>query len=291
MKINTHFDSSYYITKLEKELENIPGEVNLVLAENKGAGFMRADFEGLNFALTLNPENTPIIFCSFMPENYFDDEKFYNKFHALMAKKRVGFLQLPFTSEVFVLKYNELLQDEKEEDLLAIEINRVNSFESQMGSIKHGAQSFFRGEGSDYARSRLTKSISEARELGLTGNDDEIIQQIKDFEYQPKSSFFAGKFFPGIFCDIENTLLVNGEISASMFATLQAFSNVNRPITLWTGGEVKDLQKILTQNRISWKLISKTDLTGAEVEIAYDDENFDTFFKKYGVKVKKFIQI
>ncbi len=42
---------------------------------------------------------------------------------------------------------------------------------------------------------------------------------------------------------------------------------------------------------ILWKLVSKTDFFGAEVEIAYDDLSYENFHSKFGVKVRKFNQV
>ena len=297
MKINDFFASEVFVKILIDKLENEPGELSLVLAEYTGVHGTdkRADWKGLDIALSLDPEKAPIIFSSFMPEEYFangangySDEK-GDKFHSLMAKKRVGFLQLPFTSESLVEKYKELLKDEKEEDTLAIEINRINSFEKEMGSIKHTADRYI-GENSDYAKQIVTKAVSEARVIGLIGSDEEVAEQIKNFKHQPKSSIFAGKFFPGVYCDIEGTLLKDGEINIPVLEKLKELSK-EKPITLWTGGKIEDLKKILASNGIIWKLISKNDLTGAEVETAYDDEDFSVFFGKYGVKVRDFNKI
>jgi hypothetical protein len=47
----------------------------------------------------------------------------------------------------------------------------------------------------------------------------------------------------------------------------------------------------LLKDDITWKLVPKPDFTGAEVEIAFDDEEFQDFFEKYGIKVKEFNKI
>ena len=293
MKITAFLGNQSYIDHLTADLQNEEGEFFLVCAEYERPGHTNdklSDFKGLDVALTLNPEEAPIILCSFMDEKYFT-ENFSDKFHALMAKKRVCFVRLPyvFTPKQWLDKYQELLKDNKEEDTLAIEINRINSFEQEMGHIQHRVQSCFRDD-SIYAKEQIANAVVEARGIGATGSDEEIALQIRDFKRQPKNSILAGKFFPGVFCDIENTLIVDGKVNTSMLTTLQTFS-LSKPITLWTGGKVEDLQKILTQNEIIWKLISKTDLTGATVEIAYDDEEYSVFFEKYGIKVNEFRKI
>jgi hypothetical protein len=226
-----------------------------------------------------------------MPEEFFanSDKDKADKFNAFMAKKGCGFLQLPFSSNQLFSKYNELLNSEKEEDLLAIEINRINSFETKMAQIQHRSYRSV-GVNSDRDKEIVAKAIFESRELGLSGSDEEIINQIINFKHQPKNSIFAGKFFPGVFCDLEGTLLKDGIVDRVILEFLRNFSE-KKPITLWTGGKVEELKKILISNHIPWKLISKYDLTGAEVEIAYDDEDFSVFFEKYAIKVRNFNKI
>ena len=296
MKINDYFLGVVFIPILKEKLQNEEGELSLVLAEYtkvEGPG-QRSEFLGLDIALSLDSAKVPIIFTSYMPEEYFAhgsgySEKDKGKFHSLMARNRVGYLRLPFTSDDLLAKYNELIGNKKEEDILAIEINRINSFESKMGVIQHTAQRFIR-EDSDQARQIVSNAVSKAREAGAIGSDEEVAEQIKNFKHQPKSSIFAGKFFPGVFCDVEGTLIKDGEINIEMLTKLKELSRT-KPITLWTGGNVEELGKILAKNSIKWKLISKRDLTGAEVETSYDDEDFYVFFEKYGVKVQNFNKI
>jgi len=296
MKINDYFLGAAFVPSLKDRLQNEEGELSLVLAEYTEAGESgkRTEFLGMDIALSLDPKNAPIILSSFMPEEYFAHGIGYSskdsvKFHSLMAKKRVGYLRLPFSAEELLSKYKELVGDDKEEDILAIEINRIESFESKMGSIQHTAKAHI-GVDSDYSRRTVSDAISKARAIGVAGSDDEVASIISNFRHQPKSSIFAGKFFPGIFCDVEGTLVKHGVVDIEMLSVLKELSKT-KPITLWTGGNVEDLNKILALNGIVWKLISKHDLTGAEVETSYDDEDFAVFFGKYGVKVRNFNKI
>jgi hypothetical protein len=241
----------------------------------------------LSFALKLKSE-IPTVICSYENEKYFF-ENFSEEFRALMAKKNVGFLRLPFVPETLVAKYKELSQGKKVVDELAIEINRINSFEKEMGMIQHSVSSFFEID-SDFAREKILAAVVKAREIGLLGSDSEVAMQIKGFRYQQKNSFFAGKFFPGVFCDLESTLIINGQVHNGMLRFLERLSESNS-ITLWTGGDIECFQQLLLEYNIFWKLVSKRDFFGAEVEKAFDDEDFHVFYEKYGIKVREFVKI
>jgi len=295
MKITSFFpnppNGENFADILSRHLSKEEGELYFVCAEYQRPGHNDdlSDLKGLDIALTLDPNKAPIIFCSFIPESHFTGKDFGSKFHALMAKKGVAFMQLPFTPRMIVEKYKELTGDKKEEDLLAIEINRINQFEIRISTIRHDFGRYF-NENSDYAKQMTSKAVTQAYEIGLTGTDEEIIDKIINFQHQPKNSVLAGKYFPGIFCDVEGTLLKDNIVNQTTYDLLKNLSE-KKPITLWTGGDIENLGKILAQNGITWKLVSKYDLTGAEVETAYDDEDYYIFFEKYGVKVQNFNKI
>ncbi len=290
MKIHLHTDSDggSFFHGLSEELIKEEGEVCLVLAECKTSNSNRTDFLGLDFALSLNVK-FPIIFCSFLSEVHFAQLGFGEKFLALIAKKGTGFLRLPFTNEELLEKYHELLHDDKEEDLLAIEINRVNTYQSTMARIQHKVQGRL-GRTDNDSKLTVASAVVDARNFGLTGTDEEIIQLIKDYEYKPQSSFYAGKFFPGVFVDIEGTILNGGELNKDILNQVKEFAG-KKPITLWTGGEIKSLIPILISHGIFWKVVSKYDFAGAEVEVAFDNENQEMIQKKYGVSIREFVQI
>ena len=293
MKIEKFCDNEALINMFNNGLKDQNGELLLILAESKLAdqSGRRSDFLGLDFASTIVEVKNPIILFSFIPEESFanSDKDKADKFNAFMAKKGCGFLQFPFGSDLLLSKYNELLNTEKEEDTLAIEINRINSFETEMAKIQHCSYRSV-GVNSDRDKEIVAKAILDVRALGLSGSDEEIINQIINFKRQPKNSIFAGKFFPGVFCDLEGTLLNENVVDNIMLELLRNLSK-EKPITLWTGGKVEELKKILIRNHIPWKLISKYDLAGAEVEIAYDDEDFSVFFEKYAIKVQNFNKV
>ena len=262
----------------------------MVCAENNRNG-ARQDLKGLNDAFELTRSNSnPTILCSFLPESYIAS-KFSNLYFALMAKKRVGFLRLPFAPQELLLKYQELMQNEKAEDLLSIEINQMTSFDSHMGTIQHSVSSCFH-EDSDRARSAIAEAVVKARVVGVTGTDEEVAIQIRDFKYRTGNNLFAGKFFPGVFCDVQNTLIKDGKVNEKMLGILQNFSKT-KPVTLWTGAilEIDKIKADLVSRDILWRLIPKYMLYGAEVEIAYDDEALSVLTEKYGFKVRDFVKV
>lgn len=292
MKIQATFGNDYFINGLNEQLKNEEGAVKLILAEYSEDGEHRLEFIGLKLALSQNPEELPIILTSFMSESDFLKMKDHStKFQALMAKRKIGFLQLPFTDQDFLAKYQELMSDEKVEDILAVELEKIDDFQTQMGYIKHSISGYVNNPESDQAKERIAKALIDGRNIGLLGTDSEVIEQIIGYVYQPvPNKYFAGRFFAGVFCDIEGTLLVDNKVNGELLITLKELSK-GRQITLWTGGNLREIKETLLKNKITWKLVPKSSFSGAEVEMAIDDEPYTVFHEKYGIEVKDFIQI
>lgn len=291
MEIKTYFDSNDSFIRINEALANEQGKLNLVFVEITQRGFSRSDFNGLDLALTLNPSDAPLIITSFMPEDSFlEDNKISSKFQALMAKKRVGYLRGPFDAAGLLAKYKELLSDKKPEDLLAIEINRINEFQKEMALIKNFI-SWYVYQDSDEARGRINKALIDGRKIGLLGTDNEVIEQIINYTYQPvPNSFMVGRSFSGIFCDVEGSLLIDNKVNIQLLITLRQLSKWKQ-ITLWTDGDLEEIKKVLLANHITWKLVSKYLFAGAEVETAIDDDEYEVFQAKYGIKAKDYCKL
>lgn len=268
------------------------GEFFLICAEYTKFEEKKSDFAGLELALNIDRGEKPMVICSFMSEQFFlQDSRLSGKFSALMAQKRVAFMRLPFSSTELYKEYLDLLEDEKKEDLLAIKLNEIATYDDIMATIRHRI-AHLQKSNLEKDNKIVNEAVLEARsKLRLTGTDQEVIIQIVNFK-SSKTSPFAGTFFPGVFCDIENTLLINGQVNEEMFLKLQELSETE-PITLWTGAvlEIDSIRKKLIQKGISWKVVPKTMFSGAEVEIAFDDEGYEEFYKKYNVKARSFNKI
>jgi hypothetical protein len=96
----------------------------------------------------------------------------------------------------------------------------------------------------------------------------------------------------GIFCDISGTLVSGKEINSDIFLTLKELEGQGKKINLWTGGTInQELTDLLENNQIYWPLLSKYDFEGQRVATAFDDENQEMIFKKYGISVTEFQQV
>jgi hypothetical protein len=265
----------------------------LIEAEYQRPGMddQSTDFIGLDLALTLNPDEAPIILCSiFREKDFISDKDLSIKFFALMAKKRVGFIDSINEPKEFYKKYLELIDGKKVEDPLAIELNQMSQYQKEIGHIEHSIGYGIRHGDLSKNDERVIEAIKKARKIGVIGTDEEVLKTILDFKRDSKDAKFVGKYFPGVFCDLEGTLLIDDGVNLELLRKLEELS-LTKPITLWTAGDIEEYQKKLISKGILWKLVSKTDFFGAEVEIAYDDLSYKEFNSKFGIKVRNFNQV
>jgi hypothetical protein len=242
----------------------------------------RYQMKGLDVAAKLDPTKKPIILFSVLEEK---ELMAIPRFRALIGRRRIGFIKVPFKLNDFRALYQKLLKDTKTEDAVAIELAQLEERDRKMRILKHDLKPWLNVE-------RLAKIIQKAREeVGLVGSDEEIVEQIRKYEQPSKKQMFSGKNWPGVFCDVEGTLLVEDKVNQKALKLLENFAKEGKPITLWTGGDPEEIQKKLFQKEITWKVVSKYDFEGAKVEIAIDDEPQAEFEKKYRIKPEKFIQI
>jgi hydroxymethylpyrimidine pyrophosphatase-like HAD family hydrolase len=99
-----------------------------------------------------------------------------------------------------------------------------------------------------------------------------------------------GQKLNGLFCDIEGTLFSNGVLNAHVLATIKQNEAEGKEITLWTDGNLTELQALLDANKITYPLRAKRDFAGAVVEMAIDDMDEHSFSALTKVYAERFIR-
>ncbi len=156
-----------------------------------------------------------------------------------------------------------------------------------MGILRHDLGNALR-----YDSARVQAILQRARdEARLTGTDEELIAVIENSQAEISEGLFPGEYFPGIFCDLEGCLLKDDGVNEEVRSTLEAYEQKGQPITLWTGGDLKELSKKARMARLPWKMVSKRALVGSKVEIVLDDEPKENFLRKYRIECREFSQI
>ncbi len=97
-----------------------------------------------------------------------------------------------------------------------------------------------------------------------------------------------GLFLPGVFCDVEDTFLINGQINEHLKKELEKYA-LEKPVNLWTGSDPEKFAHKV--GNVRYPVLSKNDYRGAEVEIAIDDMPPEALEREYGIKARKFVNV
>lgn len=98
------------------------------------------------------------------------------------------------------------------------------------------------------------------------------------------------EIMPGVFCDVDGTLLFNTTINEEVLGKLKDFSKTKK-ITLWTGGDKEDAKKRLVAKGIKYPLVGKYTFKGCTVEIVIDDMSRESFEEMYKIYSREYIQV
>jgi len=257
--------------------------VNVNLKERESD--MRIFHNGLNVALSLDPQKAPIILYSMMSRVSLSKEM---RFHALMGTRHIGFMKVPFEVRKVIELASELKDDQKVEDMLAWKLLRGFKQEALMGTLRHDL-----GNALNVDEARIQEVLQTAREkAGMTGADEDIIAEIMNPDWKPEEGMFPGERFSGVYCDIEGVLILKGgQINNNVVEILRSYERDGQPITLWTGGDTEKLSIKMIVAGLPWKVIPKQIFSGSTVQTVFDDESYEAFTEKYGIQCEGFTQI
>ena len=157
--------------------------------------------------------------------------------------------------------------------------------------IKHlrpHIRSFMREYGMDKEEAfNILRDYYEAEKRG-----ERFIFNPKDLNQNKKT-----KYYDAVFCDIEGTLIKDGEFNKELFEELKNYAK-EKPVNIWTGGGLYFMLKPgnyfrrnFDKEGMFFPLLEKRLFKGNKVEIAIDDLPKDLFEREYGIKVNKYIRV
>jgi hypothetical protein len=202
--------------------------------------------------------------------------------------KNTGYCQLPFNLSDVANVYKDICDGKKVENKAAILASQVAVKNTLVGVLLHDLH-----PGKD-----STKPLEKAeKEFGLEGSVEEVragLEKIRkeQGDSSPVADIIGDEVLPGIFCDIEGTLISSdGTVNESVLQMLEQEYG-KRPVCLWTGGDIEKLQKEMYKLEIKkFPVLSKYIFRNCNVETAIDDLSQERFEADYCIKVREYIEI
>lgn len=232
-------------------------------------------------------EEAPVIFYGFDSPGRFIFSG--NKAVPYSFLKNAGYVHLPANWTEIAKLYEEIVAGKKVE-------NKAMVLAGNAGTKKNIAR--FLHHDLYPGKSNHVHALERAKnELGITGDAQEVRAKLEAlFKKDTRSTVIAelaqGEMLPGVFCDIEGTLLAgNDEVNPLVAEKLEKFS-ADRAITLWTGGDVERIQKLLAKHSFrKFPLVSKYDFFGCKVQTVLDDLPAEEFEKEYGITCQEYLRV
>jgi len=256
--------------------------------EMSGQGARRISLSGLDVAVKRVKTGVPTIMFSFLSWTTAIDPLADDPcFQAVMSMPNARFLRLPFSKAQFcdAIREAQTPDTARVSDPLAWRLVEVPMQDNPHGRLSHDLKYAV----ADAAKMRAWLDLAR-KVFGAGKSQDELITLVQSAEPETGFQPFAGESFPDVCVDVEDTLFRGDELNAELVAMLEQEAKF-RPVTIWTGGDLKELSKKLRAAGLRWKLASKHWMRGASVARAYDDEPRADFVAKYGVTAGEYIQI
>mgnify|MGYP001244159915 CR=1 FL=1 len=138
---------------------------------------------------------------------------------------------------------------------------------------------------------RLIMDIDEKDQIDIP----EIIKRLEILKQEGQTQIeLSKKITEGVYCDVSGTLLIGEkeeELNLVVVEMLKLLEQQGHKITIWTGGNVEEYEKILRSKNINWTIRSKSDFTGQRVQYAIDNQSREVLKDEYQIYTEKFIRI
>ncbi len=262
---------------LQAKFAGVESDGFVVQLEGAYDGLHLQDVGGLAKALEVAPQGRPVVMLGW--QNPWDYAKF-PAWHAALGYTNVSFaLMLISAAELESL----LTTGKRCPDPLAIRLLEVESRVNSMGVLNHDLDRALKGSGRE-------EWMRRARILLGNHTEEELIRMVQQGE-RPKAGPLAGQVFPDVCVDVEGTLLDEARnLREDVIQKVTELAN-GRPVTVWTGGDVAEIGKLIRERRIEWKLASKYSLAGARVHAIIDDLPTAQFAQEYNVDCDVYVQV
>jgi len=274
-----------------REERNILEKVlDMIMVEEKEVGFVSIhnwlDKDRINEVFRFDPES-PLVIVGIDDEKKMVEKSGSSKLKTIFSRPRTAYVKLPCDLEVL----KEAVQKVKtvsNQTSVALEAKaKIEEIEKQVRYLRHR----------HLDGGRVGDPVAVGREAraqyGWEGSDEEIMDRLQNFHPEKEMSLqFSDQVIPGVFCDVEGTLLdfLGESIQLEVAGMLKKYESEGKSITLWSGGDPKEIEQELKVAGIDqWPLLSKYDFRGCVVEVAIDDIPEEKLLKDYGIKVETYI--
>lgn len=232
--------------------------------------------ENLNRVLEMAKEGKPIVMTSVEGERRLANNL---RWQGAIGYPNVAFCDALHLGARVADAFSAAEEQKRPKDELAIELAHFDLKQDALGVLKHDLEHVISG------RRDREEWLDKARRIFGDLPFEELTIKVKETEGKYLPALFEGRDLSGVFADIEGTIIQGGQINTALLGELSRRSQ-EKPITIWTDGDIEQYQRVLREQGILWKILPKQIFRGATVEEAYDDLNQEDFEAKYHIKAE-----
>ena len=275
-------DLEKYVNSLVDTSE-IKDDVYFVMCEDDGSGKSKATYPGIDTTINLAKQGKSVVMLSISGSRFIADNK---KWQAAMGYPNVSHCDALRIKEDIAGAVKSSIDAKKPKDELAIELGNMEIIQNEVGVLKHDLKYVLTSERHGHTKEGW---ITRAKKVFGDLTFDELQEKLENYKTE-ETRYFDGKDLKGIFIDIEGTLIQNGAVNRQLVEELKKMSE-EKPITIWSDGNLKQFSGVLRENGVYWKIVPKGLFKGAKAEEVFDDLNEEEFVKEYEIEPIKYNQI
>lgn len=232
--------------------------------------------ENLDRILEMAKEGKPIVMTSIEGEKRLANNL---RWQGAMGYPNVAFCDALQLGAKVADSFMEAEEQKRPKDELAIELAHFDIQQDEMGHLKHDLPHVLSG--------RMDKEgwMDKAKRIFGDIPFEELTVKVRETEGKYLPALFEGRDLPGLFADVEGTIIQGGQINTGLLDELKKRSG-EKPVTVWTDGDIEQYQRVLREEGILWKILPKQIFRGATVEEAYDDLSQEDFETRHNIKTE-----
>jgi len=290
-------DEREWVESLKKEIDELQNaedfrNTHFIAVENSIDGHYLQHFFGVTIALNILREtpNAKILLYCFCPPEFVRTKKpeldlvlSYSNAYLLEAPIDPKDFQKVFHTEKKIKSKGEYTASQEAEKYLSQifhDIKYVQNWENATD------------ESDDPKLAKVMKLTKEYFPALSTASVTQIIDFLQsNSKTLSRTEVMKGQKLSGVYCDIEGTILIDGKLNQKVVSVLDTYREEGKDITLWTDGNIKDIQPQLITYGVTYPVKSKYDHAGAIAEIVIDDMDEYTFAAVTKISAQHFIRV
>ena len=280
-----------WVAILKEKIDTLPNaedfrDMHMICIENSADGHYLQEGYGITIAMNAlrKDPKAKILLYGVLPMAYLRKQK--PEIDIVLKHDNVRLMEIPFRFEDLGTVF------QKSKELVAGGYTVSDEAGKYLGTIFHDLRYVPNWDSAEaYGNTKFQSIMEKVKDYfpGFTESTPEAIIEFLKSVSDARKEVMKGVKISGVYCDVEGTILVEGQLIQKVVTKLEGYEQQGKTITLWSDGNIDELKQKLEALGIAYPLKSKFDHAGAIAEIVIDDQDEYTFGARTKISAEKFI--